>query len=169
MYLISKHFIRFKVDCIVTDGNDVATFLMVGKTVENFFGSSAHCYLYDKGFIDCIPPPMIEKLNKDKIFQLRFRAFRSVVNRCDIIVTNVFDDIVTAEAPPLPDEPELHIVDVPLNNQAASSSSKVASPLDPTTPTPVPPSKTNANFSQQPQVFPEQPYMVGPFPSQAKR
>jgi replication factor A1 len=69
----------------------------------------------------------------------------------------------------LPDEPELHIVDVPINNQAASSSSKVASPLDPTTPTPVPPSKTNANFLQQPQVSPKQPCMVGPFPSQAKR
>ncbi|KAJ6888084.1 hypothetical protein NC652_029185 [Populus alba x Populus x berolinensis] len=142
---------------------------MVGKTAENFFGSSAHCYLYDKGFIDCIPPPMIEKLNKDKIFQLRFGAFRSVVNRCDIIVTNVFDNIVTAEAPPLPDEPELHIVDVPLNNQAASSSSKVASPLDPTTPTPIPPSKTNVDFSQQPQVSPNQPYMGGHFLSQAKR
>jgi replication factor A1 len=60
MYLISKHFIRFKVDCIVTDGNDVATFLMVGKTAKNFFGSSTHYYLYDKGFIDCIPPPMID-------------------------------------------------------------------------------------------------------------
>jgi replication factor A1 len=112
---------------------------------------------------------MIEKLNKDKIFQLRFGAFRSVVNRCDIIVINVFDDIVTAKAPPLLDEPERHIVDVPLNNQAVSSSSKVASPLDPTTPTPIPPSKTNANFSQQPQVSQKQPYMVGPFPSQAKR
>ncbi|KAL9390230.1 hypothetical protein Peur_018835 [Populus x canadensis] len=157
---IEHNEVTFKVDCIVTDGNDVATFLMVGKTAENFFGSSAHCYLYDKGFIDCIPPPMIEKLNKDKIFQLRFGAFRSVVNRCDIIVTNVFDNILTAEAPPLPDEPELHIIDVPLNNQAASSSSKVVSPLDPTTPTPVPPSKTNVNFSQQPQLSPEQPYMV---------
>nr|TKS10412.1 hypothetical protein D5086_0000083280 [Populus alba] len=100
---------------------------------------------------------------------LRFGAFRSVVNRCDIIVTNVFDDIVTAEAPPLPDEPELHIVDVPLNNQAASSSSKVASPLDPTTPTPIPPSKTNVDFSEQPQVSPNQPYMGGHFLSQAKR
>jgi replication factor A1 len=149
----------------VTDDNDVATFLMVGKTVENFFGSSSHCYFYDKGFIDCIPPPMIEKLNKDKIFQLRFGAFRSVVNHCDIIVTNVFDDIVTAEAPPLPAEPELHIVDVPLNDQAASSSFKVAFPLDLTTPTPVQPSKTNANFSQQPQVSLRQPYMVGPLPS----
>ena len=112
---------------------------------------------------------MIEKLNKDKIFQPRFGAFHLVVNRCDIIVTNVFYDSVTTEAPPLPDELELHIVDVPLNNQAASSSSKVASPLDPTTPTPIPPSKTNANFSQQPQVSPRQPYMVGPFPSQTKR
>jgi replication factor A1 len=153
----------------VTNGNDVATFLMVGKTAENFFGSSAHCYLYDKGFIDCIPPLMIEKLNKDKIFQLRFGAFWSVVNRCDIIITNVFDDIVTTKAPPLPDEPELHIVDVLFNNQTASSSFKVASPLDQTTLTLVPPSKTNSNFSQQPQVSPKQPYMVGPFPSQAKR
>ena len=153
----------------MTDGNDVATFLIVGKNAENFFGSSAHCYLYDKGFIDCIRLPTIEKLNKDKIFQLRFGAFRSVVNRCDIIVTNVFDDIVTAEAPPLPAEPELYIVDVPLNDQAASSSSKVAFSLDLTTPTPVPPSKTNANFSQQPQVSPRQPYMVGSLPSQTKR
>jgi replication factor A1 len=49
IYLASKHFISFKVDCIVTDGNDIAIFLMVGKTAENFFGSFAHCYLYDKG------------------------------------------------------------------------------------------------------------------------
>jgi replication factor A1 len=32
----------------VTDGNDVATFLIMGKAAENFFGSSAHCYLHDK-------------------------------------------------------------------------------------------------------------------------
>ena len=134
VYLNSKHFIRFKVDCIVTDGNDVATFLMVGKTAENFFGFSANCYLYDKGFIVCIPPPMIEKLNKDKILQLRFGVFRSVVNHCDIIVINIFDDIITTEAQHLPVEPELHVVDIPLNDQAASLSSKVASSLDPTTP-----------------------------------
>jgi replication factor A1 len=51
MYLISKHFIRFKVDCIVTDGNDVATFLMVGKTAENFFGSSAIAISMTKGLL----------------------------------------------------------------------------------------------------------------------
>jgi replication factor A1 len=44
----------------VTDGNDVATFLIVGKTAKNFFGSSTHCYLYYKDFIDCIPPSMID-------------------------------------------------------------------------------------------------------------
>jgi replication factor A1 len=71
----------------------------------------------------------------------------------------------------LPAEPKLHIVDVPLNDQTALSSSKIAFSLDPTTPTPTPvsPSKTNANFSQQPQVSPRQPYMVGPLPSQTKR
>jgi replication factor A1 len=125
----------------------------MGKTAENFFGSSAHCYLYDK----------------EKIFQLRFGVFLSVVNHCDIIVINVFDDIVTAEAPHLSTEPELHVVDIPLNGQAASSSSKIASSLDPTTSSPVPPSKTNANFSQQPLVSPRQPYMVGLLPSQIKR
>jgi replication factor A1 len=91
---------------------------------------------------------MIEKLNKDKILQLRFGVFRLVVNHCNIIVINIFDDIVTTEAPHLPVEPDLHVVDISLNDQAASSSSKVASPLDPTRPSPVPPSKTNANFSQ---------------------
>jgi len=137
----------------VTDSNDVATFLIMGKTAENFFGSSAHCYLYDK----------------EKIFQLRFGVFRSVVNHCDIIVINIFDDIITTEAQHLPVEPELHVVDIPLNDQAASLSSKVASSLDPTTPWPVPPSKTKANFSQQPLVSPRQPYMVGLLPSQIKR
>jgi replication factor A1 len=112
---------------------------------------------------------MIEKLNKDKIFQLRFGVFCSVVNHCDIIAINIFDDIITTEAPYLPVEPELHVFDIPLNNQAASSSSKVASPLDPTTSSPVPPSKTNANFSQQQLVSPRQPYMVGLLPSQIKR
>jgi len=91
------------------------------------------------------------------------------INCCDTIVIDVFDDIVTAEAPHLSTEPELHVVDIPLNDQAASSSSKVASPLDPTTSSPVPPSKTNANFSQQPLVSPRQPYMVGLLPSQIKR
>ena len=137
----------------MTDSNDVAKFLIMGKTAENFFGSSAHCYLYDK----------------EKIFQLRFGVFLSVVNHCDIIVINVFDDIVTAEAPHLSTELELHVVDIPLNGQAASSSSKIASSLDPTTSSPVPPSKTNANFSQQPLVSPRQPYMVGLLPSQIKR
>ncbi|KAL3598215.1 hypothetical protein D5086_006133 [Populus alba] len=46
---------------------------------------------------------------------------------------------------------------------------KLPSPLDPTTPSPVAPSKTSVNLSQQPQVSPRQPYMVGPLPSQTKR
>ena len=35
---------------------------------------------------------MIEVLNKIKIFQLRFGAYKSALNRCDIYVTNVFDE-----------------------------------------------------------------------------
>uniref|UniRef100_A0A6N2KAI7 Uncharacterized protein n=1 Tax=Salix viminalis TaxID=40686 RepID=A0A6N2KAI7_SALVM len=99
---------KFKVDCIVTDGTDVTTFLMVRKSAENFFGSSAHNYVYDKGFIDSIPPPMIDKLQKTKVFQLRFGTFRSIMNRCDIIVANVFDDIIDVEPPQQHVESELH-------------------------------------------------------------
>jgi len=39
---------RFCLECIVTDGEDVANFLIFGKTTENFFGLSAHHYVYDK-------------------------------------------------------------------------------------------------------------------------
>jgi len=61
---------RFCLECIVTDGEDVANFLLFGKTAENFFGASAHHYVYDKKFIDpsVIPPAMAAKLNKSEIF-----------------------------------------------------------------------------------------------------
>ncbi|KAG5241489.1 replication protein DNA-binding [Salix suchowensis] len=132
----------FRVDCIVTDDTDVTTFLMVGKTAENFFGSSAHSYLYDKGFIDSIPTPMIDKLQKPKIFQLRFGTFRSIMNRCDIIVANVFDDIIEVESPQHV-EPQLHDINVPLMEQASASSSAKPLLLDPITPTPIPPSRAH--------------------------
>ena len=35
---------------------------------------------------------MIEVLNKMKIFQLCFGAYKSALNRCDIYVTNIFDE-----------------------------------------------------------------------------
>uniref|UniRef100_A0A6N2MDD8 ATP-dependent DNA helicase n=1 Tax=Salix viminalis TaxID=40686 RepID=A0A6N2MDD8_SALVM len=129
----------FRVDCIVTDGTDVTTFLMVGKTAENFFGSSAHSYVYDKGFIDSIPTPMIDKLQKPKIFQLRFGTFRSMMNRCDIIVANVFDDITEVESPQQHITPELHDSNVPFMEQASASSSS----KDPVTPAPIPPSRAD--------------------------
>uniref|UniRef100_A0A6N2M9U0 ATP-dependent DNA helicase n=1 Tax=Salix viminalis TaxID=40686 RepID=A0A6N2M9U0_SALVM len=85
----------FRLDCVVTNEIDVTNFLMVGKVAENFFGSSAHQYVYDRGFNDpsTIAPPMASKLNKIFIFQLRFGTFRSTINRCDILITNVFDDV----------------------------------------------------------------------------
>ncbi|KAG5240448.1 replication protein DNA-binding [Salix suchowensis] len=142
----------FRVDCIVTDGTDVTTFLMVGKTAENFFGSSAHSYVYDKGFIDSIPTPMIDKLQKPKIFQLRFGTFRSVMNRCDIIVANVFDDIVEVQSPQQHAEPELHGLNVRLTEQHSASSSKEPLLLDPITPTPIPPSRADVNTPPQSQT-----------------
>ena len=38
---------------------------------------------------------MIEKLNKTKIFQLRFGAYKYVLNICEIYVCNIFNDIAT--------------------------------------------------------------------------
>ena len=35
---------------------------------------------------------MTEALNKIKIFQLRFGVYKLIISRCDIHVTNVFDD-----------------------------------------------------------------------------
>ena len=35
---------------------------------------------------------MTELLNKMKVFQLRFGAYKSSLNRCDMFVTNVFDE-----------------------------------------------------------------------------
>ena len=122
---------------------------MVGKTAENFFGSSAHSYVYDKGFIDSIPTPMIDKLQKPKIFQLRFRTFRSIMNRCDIIVANVFDDIIEVESPQQHLEPELHDINVPLMEQASASSSAKPLLLDPITPTPIPPPRADVTTPSQ--------------------
>lgn len=51
--------------------------------------------MFDKQFTDpfTVPPQLIEKLNKTKIFQLRFGAYKSVLARCEIYVCNIFDDI----------------------------------------------------------------------------
>uniref|UniRef100_A0A6N2LM74 ATP-dependent DNA helicase n=1 Tax=Salix viminalis TaxID=40686 RepID=A0A6N2LM74_SALVM len=80
----------FRLDCVVTDEMDVTNFLMVDQVAENFFESSTNHYVYDKGFSDppTIAQPMATKLNRTYIFQLRFGAFRSTTNRCDIVVTN---------------------------------------------------------------------------------
>ena len=77
--------------------------LYLKKTAENFFGSLAHHYVYDKKFIDpsVIPLAMTTKLNKSMIFQLRFDAFRSTTNICEIIITNIFDDTINNNIYPL--------------------------------------------------------------------
>ena len=94
---------RFRLECIVTDGEDVTNFLSFGKTTKNFFGSLAHHYVYNKKFIDSsvIPPTMTAKLNKSMIFQLCFGAFRSTTNKCEIIITNIFYDTTNNNIHPL--------------------------------------------------------------------
>ena len=45
----------------MTDEEDVTSFLLVEKAAENFFGSSAHHYIYNKKFSNpfVITSPMI--------------------------------------------------------------------------------------------------------------
>jgi len=97
---IPRHFLmsfRFRINCIVSDGQDVTNFLLFSKTTEYFFNASAHHWVFNKKFSDpfIVPPQMIEKLNKTKIFQLRFGVYKSVLNKCEIYVYKIFHDIAT--------------------------------------------------------------------------
>lgn len=85
---------RFKVACVVIDGEDVANFMLVDKITKNLFGSFANNYVYDKQFCDpsIVVPQMVAKLDKNWIFQMRFGAFKVRTNRCDMIATNIFDN-----------------------------------------------------------------------------
>ena len=117
---------RFRLECIVTDGEDVTNFLLFGKTAENFFGSSAYHYVYDKKIIDpsVIPPAMAAKLNKSMIFQLRFGAFGFTTNnRCEIIITNIFDDTTNKS---------IHPLETPTTEARSSTTSKTSTPLSST-------------------------------------
>jgi hypothetical protein len=124
--LINEHVInlyhRFRLECIITDGEDVTNFLLFGKTAENVFGSSAHHYVYDKKFIDpsVIPLAMTAKLNKNMIFQLRFGAFRSTTNICEIIITNIFDNTTNKS---------IHPLETPTTKVKSSTTSKTSTLL----------------------------------------
>lgn len=89
--LSQTHCYKFCVNCVVTDGEDVAKFLIVSKPAENYFGSTVHHYGYDREFKNpnMIAPPMINKLNKTWISQLQFRAFMSGSNRCEVASDNI--------------------------------------------------------------------------------
>ena len=124
---------RFRLDCIVTNEIDVTNFLMVRKVAENFFGSSAHHYVYDRGFNDpsTIPPPMATKLKRIYIFQLRFGTFRSTTNRCDILITNVFDDVQTEPGDIQQDQlSQISNADEFINVSAVSSTSDPSTPAN---------------------------------------
>uniref|UniRef100_A0A2K1ZKM8 Replication protein A OB domain-containing protein n=1 Tax=Populus trichocarpa TaxID=3694 RepID=A0A2K1ZKM8_POPTR len=112
----------FRLECIITDGEDVTNFLLFGKTAENVFGSSAHHYVYDKKFIDpsVIPLAMTAKLNKNMIFQLRFGAFRSTTNICEIIITNIFDNTTNKS---------IHPLETPTTKVKSSTTSKTSTLL----------------------------------------
>nr|XP_034896322.1 uncharacterized protein LOC118034965 [Populus alba] len=72
---------------------------------------------------------MIEKLNKTKIFQLRFGAYKSVLGRCEIYVCNIFDEIPTkaSVSPPSP----IKNIDTPASITSAAGSSRTFTPSTP--------------------------------------
>nr|XP_034894470.1 uncharacterized protein LOC118033571 [Populus alba] len=72
---------------------------------------------------------MIEKLNKTKIFQLRFGAYKSVLGRCEIYVCNIFDEIPT-EASVSPPSP-IKNIDTPASITSAAGSSRTFTPPTP--------------------------------------
>jgi len=115
---------RFRLECIVTNGEDVTNFLLFGKTAENFFGSLAHHYVYNKKKIidpSVILPVMTAKLNKSMIFQLRLGAFRSTTtNKYEIIITNMFDDTTNNS---------IHPLETPPTEAKLSTTSKTSTPL----------------------------------------
>jgi hypothetical protein len=136
-----------RINCIISDGQDVTDFLLSGKTTEYFFNALAHHLVFDKKFTDpfIVSPQIIEKLNKTKIFQLRFGVYKSVLNRCEIYVCNIFDDIAT-EAYLDPTSP-IKVADTtsPITTDARSSI-----PVTPPTPNLANPSSVDQSQIQTP-------------------
>ena len=95
---------------------------------------------------------MIDKLQKTKVFQLRFGTFRSIMNRCDIIVANVFDDIIDVEPSQQHVESEFHDTDVPFIKKVVASASKRPLLLHPITPAHISPSRAHADTPSQSQT-----------------
>jgi len=85
-----------------------------------------------KKFIDpsVIPPAMTAKLNKSMVFQLRFDAFRSTTNICEIIITNIFDDTINNS---------IHPLETPSTEVKSSTTSKTFTPLSSTKQVPMDP------------------------------
>jgi replication factor A1 len=52
IYPDDHSFIQPPLPCNVTDEEDFVDFMLVGKIIVNFFGSSTHSYVYDKKFND---------------------------------------------------------------------------------------------------------------------
>ena len=128
---------RFHVNCVVTDEKDVTNFLMVGKVVENVFGSLAHHYFYDRGFSDpiIITPPLASKLKKTYIFQLRFGAFQPTTNYYDVVVTNVFNDVPIEQVDMQQEQPQTSNVGAVSNTSIVVSNIARTTPSNPLTPT----------------------------------
>jgi hypothetical protein len=87
--------------------------------------------VFDKKSTDpfVVPPQMIEKLNKTKIFQLRFGVYKSTLNRCEIYVCNIFDDIPAETFIDSSSPIEVTDTTAPITTDAGSSK-----PISPPTP-----------------------------------
>ena len=97
-------------------------FFYLGNLLRTFLDHQPTIMSMIKKFIDplVIPPAMAAKLNKIMIFQLRFRDFRSTTNRCEIIITNIFDDTTNKNIHPLETSP---------TEAKSSTRSEISTPL----------------------------------------
>ncbi|KAF9667770.1 hypothetical protein SADUNF_Sadunf15G0058000 [Salix dunnii] len=77
---------------------------------------------------------------KTQVFQLRFRTFRSIMNHCDIIVANIFDDVIDGESLQQHVEPEFYDINVPFIKEVDAFASKKPLLLNPITLTHISPS-----------------------------
>jgi len=77
---------------------------------------------------------MAAKLNKHRIFQLYFGAFRSTTNQSKIIITNVFDDTSSEDSHALPIEPPIDYTPSETCKTTTSSSSAKQPLSSPSTP-----------------------------------
>lgn len=80
---------------ILEDTDDEANVMIIGKAAEQLFGISCYQLVVEKGFTNQeeFPDAILQVRGQYKLFQLRFGAVKNDLNRSDLLIQAVFDDI----------------------------------------------------------------------------